>query len=100
MLLGRLEADDGRVCVLGHPPHTRGHDIPGTGVGYSPQEIALYIDLTIWETLKFHGQMHGITITKEHSNENDSHTHTHTHIHTHTHTHTHTLSLSLSLFFV
>ena len=35
-------------------------EIPGSDVGYSPQEIALYPDLSIAETLRFHGRLHGM----------------------------------------
>lgn len=51
--LGFLSPESGVVSV---PP-----DIPGSGVGYSPQEIALYLDLTIHETFLFHGRLHGMS---------------------------------------
>ena len=36
-LLGRLRLESGRVTTLGHPPGSRGHNIPGRDVGYMPQ---------------------------------------------------------------
>lgn len=61
MILGRLEADEGDICTLGLPPHTSGHSIPGHGIGYAPQETALYEDLTIYETLLFHASLHQLS---------------------------------------
>ena len=52
VILGFLEPESGTVEVKG--------DIPGSDVGYSPQEIALYPDLSITETLRFHGRLHGM----------------------------------------
>jgi len=63
MILGRLEPDSGSVTVLGLPPHTIHHHIPGSRVGYAPQELALYMDLTIEETLFFHSKLHQMTRT-------------------------------------
>ena len=47
-----MEPESGTLSVKG--------DIPGSDVGYSPQEIALYPDLSIAETLRFHGRLHGM----------------------------------------
>lgn len=44
--------------MLGREPHASGHPVPGHWVGYTPQEVALYADLTIAETLRFHASMH------------------------------------------
>lgn len=56
--MGRLEIDEGNISTLGLPPHSKGHNIPGHGVGYAPQEVALYNDLSIHETLLFHASLH------------------------------------------
>ena len=56
VLLGFLEPKAGDVTV--------GAEIPGSGVGYSPQEIALYFDLSITETFLFHGRLHGMSSDK------------------------------------
>jgi len=52
VILGFLEPESGHVEVKG--------EIPGSDVGYSPQEIALYPDLSIAETMRFHGRLHGM----------------------------------------
>jgi len=36
-VLGRLPIQSGHILILGKPPGTRGHNIPGKGVGYMPQ---------------------------------------------------------------
>ena len=52
VILGFLEPESGIMNVKG--------EIPGSDVGYSPQEIALYPDLSIAETMRFHGRLHGM----------------------------------------
>eukprot|EP01114_Cavostelium_apophysatum_P014913 TRINITY_DN3974_c0_g2_i1.p1 TRINITY_DN3974_c0_g2~~TRINITY_DN3974_c0_g2_i1.p1 ORF type:complete len:198 (+),score=15.78 TRINITY_DN3974_c0_g2_i1:254-847(+) len=61
LILGRLEPDCGTINVLGASPHTPNHQVPGSRVGYAPQEIALYTDLTIYETFKFHASLHSMS---------------------------------------
>ena len=36
-ILGRLELSEGHIDVLGRPPGSKGHTIPGRDVGYMPQ---------------------------------------------------------------
>lgn len=38
-ILGRLNLNSGRVTVLGKPPGSRGHHVPGRDVGYMPQVL-------------------------------------------------------------
>jgi ABC-type multidrug transport system ATPase subunit len=57
VILGRLRPEAGSVAVLGAEVGTPECTVPGSAVGYSPQEIALYEDLTIAETLLFHGRL-------------------------------------------
>jgi len=52
IILGRLIPESGEAHT---PPQ-----IPGSGVGYSPQELALYEDLSVIENLLFHGRIHGM----------------------------------------
>jgi ABC-2 type transport system ATP-binding protein/ribosome-dependent ATPase len=49
MLLGILEATDGEVTLLGSPPSRRARQ----RVGYVPQGLGLYRDLTVAENLSF-----------------------------------------------
>ena len=60
VILGRLIPEAGSVNVLGAAPGEKHSRVPGSAVGYSPQEIALYADLTIAETFLFHGRLHGL----------------------------------------
>ncbi len=52
IILGRLIPESGNTETPS--------DIPGSGVGYAPQELALYEDLSIFENLLFHGRLHGM----------------------------------------
>lgn len=61
VILGFLEPSEGQVEV--------GAEVPGSGVGYAPQEIALYPDLSIAETLRFHGRLHGMTLDRIHERQ-------------------------------
>jgi ABC-type multidrug transport system ATPase subunit len=44
--------------VLGGPPGTPDSGIPGPRVGYMPQELALYGEFTIKETLQYFGRIY------------------------------------------
>lgn len=59
-ILGRLSLASGEVCVLGRSPGAKGHKVPGRDVGYMPQELALYGDLTMLETMYYFGILHGM----------------------------------------
>jgi ABC-type multidrug transport system ATPase subunit len=63
VLLGRHIPDEGTVAVFGRAPHSPGHQVPGGAVGFCPQEVALYADLTISETLRFHASMHQMSFS-------------------------------------
>jgi len=52
-ILGRLKPSTGQISVFGHKPGTRQSRIPGAGVGYMPQEVALYNEFTIEETIYY-----------------------------------------------
>jgi len=48
--------------VLGGRPGSRGSGVPGPRIGYMPQEIALYGEFTIRETLIYFGWINGMSI--------------------------------------
>lgn len=59
-IVGRLSLDSGEINVLGKKPGARKHGIPGPLVGYMPQEITLYGEFNINETLNFFGMLHNM----------------------------------------
>ncbi|XP_060943701.1 ABC transporter G family member 23 [Limanda limanda] len=60
-IVGTLKISGGHITVLGRPPGFPGHDVPGRKVGYMPQDLALYSEFTISDTLTFFGRVHGLT---------------------------------------
>ncbi|KAF7661925.1 hypothetical protein LDENG_00249910 [Lucifuga dentata] len=60
-IVGTLKISQGHISVLGKPPGFPGHEVPGKMVGYMPQELALYNEFTISDTLTFFGRIHGLT---------------------------------------
>ncbi|XP_030080635.1 ABC transporter G family member 23 isoform X2 [Drosophila hydei] len=63
-IVGRRGIDSGEIFVLGGKPGTRGSGVPGKRVGYMPQEIALYGEFSIQETMMYFGWIFGME-TKE-----------------------------------
>ncbi|CAH0721324.1 unnamed protein product, partial [Brenthis ino] len=63
-LVGRRKLNRGEIWVLGGKPGTKGSGVPGKRVGYMPQEIALYGEFTIKETMMYFGWIFGME-TKE-----------------------------------
>jgi ABC-2 type transport system ATP-binding protein len=57
MVCGLLRPDAGRVVVAGHPIR-HGETVGRELVGYVPQEVALYPDLTARENLRFFGRLY------------------------------------------
>uniref|UniRef100_T1J8M6 Uncharacterized protein n=1 Tax=Strigamia maritima TaxID=126957 RepID=T1J8M6_STRMM len=60
LIIGRLDADSGYIKVFGDYPGSRELGIPGEKVGYMPQEIALYNEFTIRETMYYFGRVHNM----------------------------------------
>ncbi|XP_063225654.1 ABC transporter G family member 20-like isoform X2 [Bacillus rossius redtenbacheri] len=56
-VVGRRRLDSGQVTVLGVAPGTSGSGVPGRRVGYMPQEISLYSNLTMKENVFFFGKL-------------------------------------------
>lgn len=59
MIAGILEADAGKVTVAGKEITTRSVE-GNVEIGYVPQDIAIYPDLTARENLRFFGKLYGI----------------------------------------
>ncbi|ODM96686.1 ABC transporter G family member 20 [Orchesella cincta] len=60
-VVGLRKLDDGSITVFGARPGTKQSGIPGRRVGYMPQDICLYEDFTICETLQYFGTICGMT---------------------------------------
>ncbi|RNA38959.1 ABC transporter G family member 20-like, partial [Brachionus plicatilis] len=59
-VVGRIFLDSGELLVFGKEPGTKGHQVPGSLVGYMPQEVALYNEFNISETLIYFGFLHNM----------------------------------------
>ncbi|XP_066139703.1 ABC transporter G family member 20 isoform X1 [Euwallacea fornicatus] len=59
-IVGRRRLNSGEIWVLGGKPGTRGSGVPGKRVGYMPQEIALYGEFSIKETMQYFGWIFGM----------------------------------------
>lgn len=57
-LVNRLHLDKGQIFLYGFSPGTSESAVPGHRVGYMPQELALYQEFTIVETLRYFGMIH------------------------------------------
>lgn len=62
--MGRRRLDSGEIWVLGGHPGTRGSGVPGPRIGYMPQELALYGEFTMRETLIYFGWVAGMTTSQ------------------------------------
>lgn len=60
IILGRLRPLSGHVKIFGVEPASPESTIPGPGVGYMPQELALFQLLTIQEVLHYYGTLYGV----------------------------------------
>jgi ABC-2 type transport system ATP-binding protein len=60
MVCGLLRGDGGEVVVAGHPLRGEGREVK-RHLGYVPQEVALYPDLTAAENLRFFGRLQGLS---------------------------------------
>lgn len=55
--MGCIKAESGKITVFGYRPGTKESGVPGPGVGFMPQEVALHNDLTIDEMLTYFGRL-------------------------------------------
>jgi len=58
IMIGMNRPDKGMVRVFGVQPGRHSSLIPGPGVGYMPQDISLFSDLTVAETLIFYSKIY------------------------------------------
>ena len=56
--MGRLQASKGSIKVFGKTPGEPGSRVPGASIGYMPQELALFPDFTVEETLTYFGRLY------------------------------------------
>ena len=56
-IVGRIWPKEGSVMVFGLRPGEGHGEVPGRDVGYMPQEISIYEDFTIEETLNYFGKI-------------------------------------------
>jgi len=66
MVCGLLEPDEGEVHVAGERVTTRSVSARAA-IGYVPQEIAVYPDLTATENLVFFGRLYGLSRAEAHA---------------------------------
>jgi ABC-2 type transport system ATP-binding protein len=59
MICGLLESDEGEIVVAGRTIDSKSTDAKAA-IGYVPQDIALYPDLTARENLRFFGRLYGL----------------------------------------
>ena len=64
-IVGKLKVDSGTVNVFGEAPGPRAKTgVPGSRVGYMPQELALFLEFSIEETLIYFARLYGMTRAK------------------------------------
>ncbi|XP_054160056.1 ABC transporter G family member 20-like [Oppia nitens] len=63
-VVGIRAPDSGRITVFGKVPGRPDSGIPGPGLGYMPQEIALFTDFSIYETFQYFGRLYEIDLSK------------------------------------
>ncbi|XP_050708536.1 ABC transporter G family member 20-like isoform X1 [Eriocheir sinensis] len=63
-LVSRLHLDKGEIFIHGFPPGSVEAAVPGHRVGYMPQELALFQEFSIVETLQYFGRIHQMSASK------------------------------------
>jgi ABC-type multidrug transport system ATPase subunit len=59
-IVGIRRLNSGEVWVLGGNPGSKGSGIPGSRVGYMPQEISLVGEFTVSDALHYFGRINGL----------------------------------------
>ena len=59
-IVGKQNLKSGEVMVFGGKPGSKISGVPGPRVGYMPQELALYSEFTLRETLNYFGHIFGM----------------------------------------
>ena len=60
-IMGFLDPDAGTIKVFGKAPGSIGSDVPGVGLGYMPQDVALNMTLTVYEMMRYFGRIFQLT---------------------------------------
>ncbi|XP_037028450.1 ABC transporter G family member 20-like [Bradysia coprophila] len=63
-IVNRRKLDSGKIWILGGESGTKDVGAPGKRVGYMPQELALYGEFTIKETMLYFGWIFGMKTNK------------------------------------
>ena len=63
-IVGKHKLNSGSIRVFGEQPGTKGCGVPGSRVGYMPQELALFGEFNIAETLRYFSRIYGMTYDK------------------------------------
>lgn len=59
-IIGRMKIDSGVLSVLGYSAGCKNSGIPGPNLGYMPQELALFGELTVLESMAYFGRLYGM----------------------------------------
>ncbi|CAG2179399.1 unnamed protein product [Oppiella nova] len=61
LILGLIKPKSGTIKINGKPPGSSANNIPGIGVGFMPQELALFQEITLNEALKYFSRLYGMS---------------------------------------
>lgn len=61
LIIGRLSPSSGKIRVNQKAISDPSNKIPGAGVGYMPQDYALYNEFTIKETMLYFARIYGLS---------------------------------------
>ncbi|CAG2100651.1 unnamed protein product [Medioppia subpectinata] len=61
LILGLLKPKSGKIKINGTKPSDPSNNIPGIGVGFMPQELALFHEITLHEALKYYCRLYGMS---------------------------------------